>query len=421
MRLIADLHIHSRFSRATSPSMNISELSKWARIKGISILGTGDFTHPLWLSELKLNLKTEEDGLFSLNNSLFMLTSEVSAIFSVNKIVKKIHLLIFAPSFEIVEQINEGLAKRGNLKADGRPIFGMRAEEIVELVMNTSRDCEVIPAHAWTPWFGIFGANSGFNSVEECFQDQAKHIHALETGLSSDPAMNWRLSALDKYTLISNSDAHSPAKLGREANVFELKRASYFELLEAIRKKDKSKFKLTYEFFPEEGKYHLDGHRDCNMRLSPRESLAHKNICPACGKKITVGVLHRVEELADRPEGFTPENAIPFKSLIPLQEIIADALGKGESTQLVQEEYAKITSAFNGEFNALEASEEELKKVTSEKIAEGVARVQKGKVFILPGYDGVYGEISVFRESKQAKENTARNLQNKQKSLDEFF
>src|SRR3990170_5858855 len=311
MRIIADLHIHSQYSRSTSPDMNVDTLAVWAKKKGINLIGTGDFTHPKYFAGLKDKLKPLDNGLFVLKSAIssqlsatthFMLTAEVSSIYTQGGKTRKIHNLIFAPSFEAVEKINSEFGKRGNVVSDGRPIFGFSAQELIKIVLDASPDCMVIPAHAWTPWFSIFGSKSGFDSIEECFGDYAKHIHAIETGLSSDPEMNWRLSMLDNITLISNSDAHSPAKIGREANVFDCG-MDYFEIMEIIKKKDKKRFLYTMEFFPEEGKYHYDGHRECKVLMSPAETKKGHGKCPVCGKGATVGVMHRVDALADRPAG----------------------------------------------------------------------------------------------------------------------
>lgn len=384
--------------------MDIQNLSIAAKMKGINLLGTGDFTHPDYFKELKESLKPFREGatgLYEYDGTLFMLTSEVSCIYSKNG-VKRIHLCISAPSLETAEQINDLLAKKGNLSADGRPVFGASAPEITELVMGVSRECLVYPAHAWTPWFSVFGSESGFDSMEECFEDQLNHISALETGLSSDPKMNWRISALDRYALLSNSDAHSPQKIGREANVFELPESeiSYQSIIKAIRAKDRSRFKSTVEFFPEEGKYHWDGHRACNVSMPPREAIRQKNLCPVCRRPLTLGVLHRVEQLADRQEGFRPPDAIPYINLVPLQEIIADALKQGEFTKAVQAEYDKLIARFGSEFDILtSASRDDLYSITSERIAEGILRVREGKVHVQPGYDGVYGKVSIFSEA----------------------
>jgi len=405
MRIVADLHIHSKYSRATSSDMNVVKLEYWAKLKGINIIGTGDFTHPLYFEELKGNLEPAEPGLWKLKRSdssvRFMLTAEVSNIFSVGGEVKKIHTLILAPDFDVVKKINYKLSTLGKLTSDGRPIFGFHVKELVKIVLDASPDCLLVPAHAWTPWFSIFGSHSGFDSIEECFGEETNNIHAIETGLSSDPSMNWRLSSLDKVTLISNSDAHSPAKIGREANVFNCD-LNYFEIIKAIKQKDKNKFIFTIEFFPEEGKYHYDGHRMCNVSLPPKESIKNKNLCPVCGKGITVGVLHRVEELADREDGFIPDGAIPEKHLVPLTEIIAEAFGAKVGTKKVDDEYMKIVQTCGDEISVLlDSQESELLKVTSPVIVDGIKRVREGRVKKIPGYDGVYGKISVFSEEDE--------------------
>src|SRR3989338_4757226 len=422
MQFIADFHLHSKYSRATSRDMDVENLDKWARIKGIKVLATGDFTHPLWLKELKEKLEPAEPGLFKLkikntkqknnndwlsnqipsdNGVRFMLTSEISCIYSKNNRTRKIHIIVFSPSFSVVEKINTHLGWIGNLKSDGRPILGLDAKELTKIVLNVCGDCLFVPAHIWTPWFSLFGSMSGFNSIEECFEEYSKYIYAGETGLSSDPLMNWRLSALDKIALISNSDAHSQAKLGREANVFDTE-ISYSAIDEAIKIKDPKKFLYTIEFFPEEGKYHFDGHRKCQINLKPQDSKKIKNICPKCHKPLTVGVLHRVDDLADREEGEKPERAVPFKNLIPLEEIIADAYGVGAASKRVREEYKNLIKYFGQEFKVLlEASREQMEQVSSPVIAEGVMRVREGKVHIEPGYDGEYGKIKIFKDEER--------------------
>ena len=417
MRIVADLHLHSKYSRATSPEMDVPGIAKWAKVKGIGLAGTGDFTHPQHLKELKRQLKPLGNGLFEFEGVRFILSAEVSNIFQQNGL-KKTHHVILAPGFEEVEQLNNVLGKWGNLEADGRPTFGSRsASELVEAVMGVSKDFFIIPAHVWTPWFSLFGANSGFDSVKECYGGMEKHIHSLETGLSSDPAMNWRLSALDRYSLVSNSDAHSPAKLGREANVFELEGPSYRELTDTLKTKNPKKFLLTYEFYPEEGKYHFDGHRGCSIRLSPVEAKKYKNICPVCRKELTIGVMHRVDELADREPGFIPKNSIPFENLVPLSEILSESIGKGTGTKKVDEEYWKLIKRFGNELEVLHASEEALTSVSGERIAKGIVNVRTGKVRVLPGYDGVYGTVSVFGNEKKEKE---ARLDQKQSSLGDF-
>jgi len=425
MRFVADFHIHSKYSRATSRDMDLENLDKWAKIKGIKVLGTGDFTHPEWLKNLKEKLEPAEPGLFKLKSGFqikkanleeevrFILTTEVSCIYSKGGKVRKIHIVLFSPSFEICEKINVHLGWIGNLKSDGRPILGLDAKELTKIVLNISKDCFIVPGHIWTPWFSLFGSRSGFDSIEECFEEYSKYIFAGETGLSSNPEMNWRLSALDKIALISNSDSHSPSRLGRESNVFDTE-ISYSAIIEAIKSKNPNKFLYTIEFFPEEGKYHYDGHRICGISLSPQESKKYNNICPNCGKPLTIGVLNRVEELADRPAGFKPENAIPFKSLVPLGEIIADALGLLSGAKRVNEEYDRLIEKFGTEFKALlEVSSRDLEIATLPEIAEGIIRTREGKVNIEPGYDGVYGKIKIFSKGEQktpSKQGTLFNL-----------
>lgn len=409
MKIFADLHIHSKYSRATSPEMEVGILNKWAEIKGINLLGTGDFTHPKYIRELEEALLPAEPGLFRLRNKIsevrFMLTAEISNIFSVRSKVKRTHMLIFAPSFEIVKKINQKLEKRGNIASDGRPILGGHVKDIVKLVLDVSSECFLVPAHAWTPWFSVFGSQSGFDSLEECFEEETKNIYAIETGLSSNPAMNWRLSALDKIALISNSDAHSPSKIGREANVFDCE-MDYFEIIDAIKKRDPKRFLYTIEFFPEEGKYHFDGHRNCAVVFSPENSKKENKTCPKCGKPLTIGVMSRVEALADRSENVVKvnKNRIPFKSVIPLNEIISEVLGKGVATKTVKGEYSKMTESLGSELEILlEKGQEEMLPIANSKIVEGIMRMRREKIFIQPGYDGLYGKIKVFEtEEKRA-------------------
>ncbi|MGQ9509193.1 MAG: endonuclease Q family protein [Thermodesulfobacteriota bacterium] len=408
MRFIADFHIHSKYSRATSKEMEVETLARWAKKKGITVLGTGDFTHPTYYMELRSKLVPAEPGLFKLirgeEGIRYILTTEVSNIYTQEGKVRRIHNLIFAPSFEVVEKINLKLSHYGKLSSDGRPIFGFTAKELVQIILEISEDCLIVPAHAWTPWFSLFGAHSGFDSIVECFGEMSPYIRSIETGLSSDPEMNWRLSTLDPITLISNSDAHSPNRLGREANAFECE-LNYWEMVEAIKRKDLRKILFTIEFFPEEGKYHFDGHRQCGIIFSPRETQQHNSLCPKCGKKLTVGVMHRVEELADRPEGFVPTKAIPSIHLIPLEEIIAEALGVRVETKAVEAEYQRLVEKGGSEFHILlDATPEELASYVSPIILDGIVRMRQGKVFIVPGHDGVYGKITLFPEKKEEKE-----------------
>jgi uncharacterized protein (TIGR00375 family) len=408
MRFIADFHIHSKFSRATSRDMEVETLARWAKKKGIALLGTGDFTHPTYFAELRSKLEPSGIGLFRLKKGdqgiQYILTTEVCNIYTQNEKVRRIHNLIFAPSFDVVEVIRSKLGNLGKLSSDGRPIFSFSAKELVKMILDISPDCLIIPAHAWTPWFSIFGANSGFDSIAECFGEMSPHIHAVETGLSSDPEMNWRLSALDPITLISNSDAHSPSRLGREANAFDCA-LDYNEIVGTIRNKDRRKFLFTIEFFPEEGKYHYDGHRQCGVIFSPSQTKANQYLCPKCHKKLTVGVVHRVEELSDRPEGFVPKNAIPSIHLIPLEEIIAEALGVRVGTKAVESEYERLIERGGSEFwILLDATPDELASFIPPNILEGIVRMRQGKVSIIPGHDGVYGKITLFPDKKEGEE-----------------
>lgn len=404
MRFLADFHIHSKYSRATSKDMEVETLAHWAKKKGIALLGTGDFTHPTYFAELQSKLVSTGHGLFQLRKGdegvRFILTTEVSNIYSQGGRVRRIHNLIFAPSFEVAEAIRSRLGNFGKLSSDGRPIFGFSAKELVQMILDISEDCLIVPAHAWTPWFSIFGAHSGFDSIEECFGEMSPHIRVIETGLSSDPEMNWRLSALDEITLISNSDAHSPNRLGREANGFDCE-LNYGEVIDVLRKKDRRKLLFTIEFFPEEGKYHYDGHRQCGVIFSPFETRSHQFLCPRCQKRLTVGVMHRVEELSDRPEGYIPKKAIPSIHLIPLEEIIAEGLGVRVGTKAVDSEYDRFIERGGSEFHILlEAPPDELASYVPEKILEGIIRMRQGKVSIVPGHDGVYGKINLFPERK---------------------
>lgn len=428
MRVFADFHIHSKYARATSKEMDLEHLSKYGKLKGLNLIGTGDFTHPRWLNELKAKLKPIEDsGLYTFDGMNFMLTTEISTVYTQDNKTRKIHHVVHVPSFEIVDQINEQLTKLGaKLDIDGRLLLNGRTSiELVELLINIYKDALIVPAHIWTPWFSVFGSKSGFNSVEECYQDQTKYIYALETGLSSDPKMNWKLSSLDKFALMSNSDSHSPWpwRLGRECNVFELKKITYWEILDAIKKKDKKRFIFTVEVDPAYGKYHWTGHRNCNIRLSPKQSLKINDVCPICRRKMTVGVEQRVEELADREEGFILENAIPFKSLIPLSELIKESLRIDSLySKSVWSEYNKLVETFGNEFNILlDATEEELEKIISSQLTNAIIKNRKGKIKVIPGYDGVYGQ-PVFDESEfERYEEKQKNLKlHSQKRLIDF-
>lgn len=428
MSFIADFHIHSKYSRATSKEMDLENLDKWARIKGINLLGTGDFTHPGWLKELKSKLEPAEPGFFKLRKTgriklddgwhlpepkndsgvRYVLSSEISCIYSKRNKTKKVHMIILAPSFAAVDKINAHLGWIGNLKADGRPILGLDAKELLKIVLDVSSECLAIPAHIWTPHFSVYGSESGFNSLSQCFDAYAKYIHVVETGLSSDPAMNWRVPDLDDITLISNSDSHSPSKIGREANIFEGKIAGYRQLAEALKMGKSAPSSLanrlaeTIEFFPEEGKYHFDGHRNCGVVLNPRESKIRKGKCPKCGKNMTLGVMYRIEELAKRQAGFEPAKKIPFRRLVPLEEIIAEAFGVGTASKRVENEYQDLVNKFGSEFDILaKADPDEVGRASVPQIAQALKRVREGKLNIDPGYDGEYGKIKIFGENER--------------------
>jgi uncharacterized protein (TIGR00375 family) len=410
MRFIADLHVHSHYSRATSKDMSPEGIGKWAQLKGITVIGTGDFTHPGWLRELDEKLEPAGNGLFTLKKACltddvpgsckadvyFILSAEISCIYSKDGKTRKIHSIILAPDFASAARLNLALSKIGNLNADGRPILGLDAKELLKITLDATPDAMYIPAHAWTPHFSVFGAASGFDSLEECYEELAPHIHAIETGLSSDPPMNWRLSALDRITLVSNSDAHSAAKIGREANIFDTQ-ISYPAMMDAIR--TRTGFLGTIEFFPEEGKYHYDGHRDCGVSLSPQETIHHDYLCPVCGKKLTVGVMHRVEKLADRDNGFRPEGSPGYTNIIPLPEIIAEALKVGVNTKKVDALYFSLLEKLGNEFRILmDVPLEDIERAGSPLIREAIARMRAGNVHIAPGYDGEYGKVRIFEE-----------------------
>ncbi|MGD8565008.1 MAG: endonuclease Q family protein [Candidatus Bathyarchaeota archaeon] len=424
MRIIADLHIHGCHSRGTSEKMHIREIAGFAKTKGLTIIGTGDFTHPKWLEEIQTVLTEEsETSLFKVVDNIqpdvsFILTSEVSTIFTFEDSVKKIHHVILTPNIETAVQINDRLAKYGDLTVDGRPTLKMSASSFVEEIMTISSENMVFPAHIWTPWFSLFGDFSGFNDINECYEDMTHHISALETGLSSDPAMNWRLSKLDNFTLISNSDSHSywPWRIGREANVFELDFLSYQNLLDAIRFKEKKQLKFTIETHPEYGKYHWSGHRKCNLSLSPVEAIKLGNICPICHRKLTKGVEQRVEELADRPVNYRPVDAVDFLRLLPLSEIIKTALEVSSPyTRKVWDIYNRLIMRFGNEYVVLiDALKDDLEKIVGDKIAGVIVDLREGKVGIVPGYDGVYGKLvlleSNFKKTSVLKENQQQNL-----------
>ncbi|MBN2122196.1 DNA helicase UvrD [Candidatus Micrarchaeota archaeon] len=401
MRIIADLHLHSKYSRATSPNCDLGGLSEWAKIKGVGLLATGDFTHPQWIKELKKGLKPAGEGIYEYDGISFMLTAEICNIFELAGKVKKVHTLLLAPSFEAVAQFNDAISSYGNLAEDGRPILKMDIAELLDITESTSKEIMFVPAHAWTPWFGVFGSKSGFDSLEEAFGKKKSHIKAIETGLSSDPQMNWMLSSLDGVSLISNSDAHSPQKIAREANVFELNELTYNSVKNAIETREG--FVKTYEFYPEEGKYHWDGHRNCNVCLNPSETKRLGGRCPKCRRPLTVGVLNRVYNLADRQQGYLPKGAVPFTRLIPLTTILSAVRGKGEQTKTITEEYFKMVHYFGSEFAALEAPREQLRLASDKEAADAIVHAREGKIYWVPGHDGVFGQLSLEKVDQPAR------------------
>lgn len=411
---IADFHIHSKYSRATSKDCVPEVLDLWARRKGIHVLGTGDFTHPAWREELKEKLVPSEEGLYVLKDDFrqgaqvagtdfkprFIISGEISSIYKKNGRVRKVHNLILLPGLEHAELISRRLEAIGNLRSDGRPILGLDSRDLLEIVLDICPEAIFIPAHIWTPHFSLFGAYSGFDDIHECFEDLTGYIYALETGLSSDPPMNWRLSALDGFTLVSNSDAHSPANLGREVNLFDTE-LSYPGILKALKNRGTKEFYGTIEFFPEEGKYHYDGHRACKVCWKPGDTKAAGGICPVCGGRITVGVLHRVEVLADREEGFVPAGAKHFESLVPLHEVIASSIGAAAAGTKVRKKYDDLIRTLGSEFFILrEASLKDIELAAGPCITEGIRRLRAGKVGIQPGFDGEYGKIQIIDKSE---------------------
>lgn len=414
MFYIADLHVHSHYSRATSKDLNLESLYQWARAKGIHVVGTGDFTHPLWFKELQEKLEPDGSGLFRLKNPpadpalpgmkvqdidvRFLLSTEISSIYKHGDKVRKNHNLVYAPDFDTAARINTRLAAIGNLASDGRPILGLPSRDLLEIVLESSDRSHLVPAHVWTPWFSTLGSKGGYDSVDECFRDLSGHIFAIETGLSSDPAMNWQWSALDRFTLISNSDAHSAPKLGREATLFNTER-SYDALFNAM--KTKRGFVGTYEFFPEEGKYHHDGHRNCDVCLLPEATLSHNGRCPECGGPITVGVLHRIQKLADRKAPQPPQQAPDYDYIIPLPEILAEIRKCGPATKAVMKDFLQAISTFGNEFNLLKlAPVTDIHRQISPVLAEAVRRMREHEVKPVPGYDGLYGVIKIFSDEE---------------------
>lgn len=408
MRIITDWHLHSKYSRACSKDLTLENNALWCEKKGVNVLGTADFTHPAWFSEIQEKLEEVEQGMYRLKSGKheevrFMMTTEVSQIYKRGDKARRVHNIILSPSIEAVAEINKWLEADGfNLKADGRPILGLDSEKMYKKLREIDKRILVIPAHAWTPWFAIFGSKSGFNSIEECFGEMTPYIYAVETGLSSDPLMNRSLSALDNVMLISNSDAHSPRNFGREANVFELEKdkVTYDEFARILRERDTSKFKYTIEFHPEEGKYHTDGHADCKFWCTPKETQKHGGRCPHCKKQITVGVLSRVNELADREIKKIPEGHVPFKSIVPLQEVIAESLGlKTTGGKKVQEMYEQMIEKIGTEFEILlDIKIDEIEAKSNPVVAEAIRRMRANELDIRPGYDGIYGSVKIFNE-----------------------
>ena len=411
MKMITDLHIHSRFSMATSKEGTPENLDFWARKKGISLIGTGDFTHPVWREELKERLVSEGNGLYRLRDAYvkeesrkfpgegtrFVVSGEISSIYKKNGKTRKVHNVILLPSLEAADAMAQRLEKIGNIHSDGRPILGLDSHDLLEMMLDVCPEGILIPAHIWTPHFSVLGAKSGFDSVEECFEELTPYVHALETGLSSDPAMNWRISKLDRYQLVSNSDAHSPSKLGREANLLDID-CSYEGLYRAIQTGEG--LEGTVEFFPEEGKYHFDGHRKCGVSLSPVEAERLGGICPVCGKKLTMGVDHRVEQLADRAEGFVKKDGKKYESLVPLPEVISACMGYSTASKKVQGCFEQMIQTLGTEFDILRnVPSEDIKSCAGERIAEGIENVRTGNVKRIPGYDGEYGKIELFDEN----------------------
>ncbi|MBU1038858.1 endonuclease Q family protein [Patescibacteria group bacterium] len=426
MKIYADLHIHSKYSRACSKELTPENIDLWCRIKGLGLVATGDFTHPKWFSELKEKLEPAEEGLYKLKSSYqkteplfkekqiqpvrFMVGTELSCIYKHNDKVRRVHHCVFTPSLEIASQISQALVDRGcNIKSDGRPILGLASKELLKIILDIDKRNVLVPAHIWTPWFAVFGSKSGYDSLEECFEELADKIFAVETGLSSDPKMNWRVPKLDKVALISNSDAHSLPNLGREANVFSGNSLSYDNIWQAVKEvavKNKTAslvLEKTIEFFPDEGRYHFDGHKDCQICLSPQETKKQQGLCPKCLRPLTIGVLNRVEELASRPEGYQTNQRLPYISLVELDKLIAEVLGvKGRQSKKVGEIYWPLVSAFGSELAVLlSSSVGDLKKIAGPNLAKGIQNLRQGRVSLSPGYDGEYGQVRVLSQAKK--------------------
>lgn len=404
MKFYADLHIHSRYSRATSSRMDLDGISEMAKLKGVKLMGSADFTHPSWFAHLQERLQSRGDGLFEYNGVNFVLSGEVCNIYSKGGKLRKNHNVILTPSFKSAERVTDYLSRYGKIESDGRPILSLDTEKMFERILNIDERNHLIAAHIWTPWFSLFGSKSGFDDISECFGKLAGRVLALETGLSSDPEMNWMWSKLDQYTLVSNSDAHSPENIGREANCFDCE-MEYDTIMEVIKKGNEDTFLFTVEFFPEEGKYHFDGHRACELSLHPDEAITKNNRCPRCGRPLTVGVLHRIHELSDRKYGYSPRGKVPFRKLVPLGEILAVALDCGKGTKMVETKYRDLVTRLGTEFEILlDIPQEDIKRVTDGYIAEMIMKVRSGEVEVRPGYDGVYGEVRIPGSAEEEKQ-----------------
>jgi uncharacterized protein (TIGR00375 family) len=419
MQYITDLHIHSRFSRATSKNLTLANLEKYAKMKGVNLLGTGDFMHPEWQKELKQELTDDGTGIYRTKSGFpFVLSVEISLMYRQDNKGRRVHIVLLAPSMDVVDQITAYFKSFARVDYDGRPIFGKSAIEVTKTLKAISEDIEIIPAHIWTPWFGLLGSKSGFDSVKEAFGDQASHIYSFETGISSDPAMNWRISELDDYTILSFSDLHSfwPWRMGREATLFDFENLTYKNLIKAIRTREG--YVGTIEVDPAYGRYHFDGHAKCGVAFSPQESREHNGICPVCGKPLTLGVEYRIEELADRPEGFVPQNPVKHYKLLPFSDLISGVKGGAVATKKNMATYDKFIKVFGSEFNILlRVTQEELAKVDPE-LAEHIIKNRNGQIKVKPGYDGEYGK-AIFNEKDEVKEKKPE-FKKPQKSLTDF-
>ncbi len=413
MEVIVDLHIHSKYSRACSSNLVLPVIAKTCEQRGIGLVATGDFTHPGWFKHLTENLRETSEGIYQLADgsspTRFIVGTEVASIKKHKDKLRRVHHLLFAPNLAVAAQFNQKLVDRGlNIRADGRPILGLTSKEILELMLEIDERMLMVPAHAWTPWFGIFGSKGGYNTLEEAYDELTPHVRAIETGLSSDPLMNWRVPAVDGLTLISNSDAHSPQKLGREANVFAFEHESdisYSEIRRIIQTGDRAKFLRTIEFYPEEGKYHYDGHAACQFSCPPTETKKYGGLCPKCGKPLIIGVMNRTEELSARSEAEARAlDRIPFQSVVPLPEIIADVLGVGVSSKKVVTQYNTLLESLGSEFEILlKIPFEKIAKASTLEIARAVERMRSGNITITPGYDGVFGKVHVFTDNEQRR------------------